>query len=320
MSSKETLIEEEILIGLYYGEDLTYKEIGDIFGVDAICIFKYIGKLEKYGYESLGDRRKVEIEPELLWGLYWGNGYTIKEIANIFNYYSGCLCKKFKKYNIPTRKNTDISLSKRLEKFELELLEQLYLGEELTKQEISTITRCSTKLINQLMEYYTIPERDVSDETRKRISESRKGAIVPQEVKNKISESYKNHKLNCSCIACKSSRGEYIHSLDCKCASCRNRRGELWGEDTPNWKGGINLINRGERHHLEPFIKLWRIGVYKRDYYTCQMCGKHGGKLHAHHIKSWKDFPELRFDLDNGITLCAECHRKTFKRKIDLMV
>ena len=54
--------------------------------------------------------------------------------------------------------------------------------------------------------------------------------------------------------------------------------------------------------------KKWRIAVIKRDNYTCQKCGKRGGILQAHHVKPYKDFPELRHSVDNGITLCLQCH------------
>ena len=60
---------------------------------------------------------------------------------------------------------------------------------------------------------------------------------------------------------------------------------------------------RGRQERL-----LWSKAVIARDDYTCQDCGKRGGKLHAHHIKRWSDFPELRFELSNGTTLCPPCH------------
>lgn len=58
----------------------------------------------------------------------------------------------------------------------------------------------------------------------------------------------------------------------------------------------------------------WRKNVFERDDYTCQMCGKKGGTLNAHHIKSFKKYPKLRLKLSNGVTLCDECHRKLHKK------
>ena len=80
----------------------------------------------------------------------------------------------------------------------------------------------------------------------------------------------------------------------------------LLGEKNPNWRGGISKKSHLDRTSLN--YKLWRKDVFVRDHYTCLVCGKRGGELNAHHIKSFKDFPELRFESDNGITLCIECH------------
>ena len=75
------------------------------------------------------------------------------------------------------------------------------------------------------------------------------------------------------------------------------------------WKGGVTPINNIIRKSVK--FKEWREAVFKRDDYTCQECLIRGGKLHPDHIKPFGLFPELRFELSNGRTLCADCHRKT---------
>ncbi len=86
------------------------------------------------------------------------------------------------------------------------------------------------------------------------------------------------------------------------------------GENCHLWKGGITPINRKIRQSLE--YKLWRESVFKRDNFTCIWCGARNGNgkkiiLNADHIKPFALFPELRFAIDNGRTLCVDCHRKT---------
>ena len=79
---------------------------------------------------------------------------------------------------------------------------------------------------------------------------------------------------------------------------------------------GLTSINERERKSKK--YKNWRNIIFKRDNYTCQKCGirnkKRLGKtiiLHADHIKSFAYFPELRFEVSNGRTLCERCHKET---------
>lgn len=54
----------------------------------------------------------------------------------------------------------------------------------------------------------------------------------------------------------------------------------------------------------------WGLDVKIRDEFKCKNCGSEKN-LHAHHIVKWNSDEKLRFDLDNGITLCCSCHAKT---------
>ena len=88
---------------------------------------------------------------------------------------------------------------------------------------------------------------------------------------------------------------------------------EILGKNHWNWKGGITPIHRALRNSFK--YEEWRKQVFERDLYTCQDCGQIGGYLHADHIKRFADYPELRFDVNNGQTLCIECH--DIKTKIE---
>ena len=61
--------------------------------------------------------------------------------------------------------------------------------------------------------------------------------------------------------------------------------------------------------------KLWRKTVFERDNYTCQSCGARGVKVNAHHRKEYAFFPELRYEPDNGVTLCVPCHKIVHMRR-----
>lgn len=84
------------------------------------------------------------------------------------------------------------------------------------------------------------------------------------------------------------------------------------------WRGGVSKVNRGiDKQFRETFeYKIWRESVFKRDNYTCIWCGTKSGNgkrvvLNADHIKPFILYPELRLSIDNGRTLCQNCHRTT---------
>lgn len=81
------------------------------------------------------------------------------------------------------------------------------------------------------------------------------------------------------------------------------------GERNNKWKGGITPINQQIRTSAE--YKQWRKHVFNRDDFTCQACGERGAGLHADHELPFALFPDLRFEILNGRTLCVPCHKLT---------
>lgn len=81
------------------------------------------------------------------------------------------------------------------------------------------------------------------------------------------------------------------------------------GEHSAFWRGGVSTENELARKSAE--YRAWRTAVFERDNFTCQNCSVRGGNLHADHIKPFAYYPELRFDISNGRTLCESCHLET---------
>jgi hypothetical protein len=90
----------------------------------------------------------------------------------------------------------------------------------------------------------------------------------------------------------------------------REGRPKSRGENNHNWRGGASLGTHGGWRY-----KKWKKEIYERDNYTCQACGKKD-KLETHHLRSWVKYPELRYELSNGTTLCEKCHRKADRKKV----
>ena len=94
------------------------------------------------------------------------------------------------------------------------------------------------------------------------------------------------------------------HTTSCGC------RHHLKGKESCHWRGGITPLDKVIRHS-DKYVE-WRDSIFERDNYICQCCGTRKN-LNAHHIESFATNIDLRFDINNGITLCEKCHMPQFE-------
>jgi hypothetical protein len=123
-----------------------------------------------------------------------------------------------------------------------------------------------------------------------------KGSNVSKTTKDKISKANKGR----------------VFSSEIKKRWSDQRVGQRIGSNNPAWKGGVTPERVKIRTSIE--YELWRKAVFARDMFTCQKTKISGGRLTAHHINNFAEFPELRFAIDNGITLREDVHKEFHKR------
>ena len=123
---------------------------------------------------------------------------------------------------------------------------------------------------------------------------------------------------------CKWCGEQYEHLPSVKRRFCSHKCHEAHQQadpaNNPVWKGGITPELNLARARM--IYKHWQKAVFERDNWECRQCGKHGGELHAHHLYSFREFPHLRYNINNGHTLCPECHMKlnSHDREIDYLL
>jgi hypothetical protein len=162
--------------------------------------------------------------------------------------------------------------------------------------------------------------RKLSEETKLKISEIAKQKGFGKWMKGK--KLTDEHKKNIGIASGKRKYGEKFkekmriitkgrflgkkQSLETRLKRSEATKGTRTGKSNPNWNGGITNETAKIRTSIEN--RLWRESVFARDNWTCQKTGIKGERLAAHHIKNFSLYPELRFAIDNGITLSKETH------------
>lgn len=164
-------------------------------------------------------------------------------------------------------------------KIEPELLESLYWGNQLGTVEIAELFNCEYKVIWRRMKEHNIPFRNNRENQKVRdfqYSEEQLKRIRTMAIGYKMSEKV---------------------------------RKQMSGKNHWNWKGGITKEHNKYRNLRE--WKEWRSLIFNRDTFTCQFCNQRGGNIEPHHIFPKSKYPKEIFDINNGITLCTDCHNLT---------
>jgi len=165
----------------------------------------------------------------------------------------------------------------------------------------------------------SLAHKNISDETRRKMSESHKGKQIGED-----NPFYgKQHTKNTKEKLRQSNKGKH-YSPSTEFTSELTK-----GKNNYNWKGGVTPIYYTIKTNKK--YSEWRNSIFKRDKFSCVICGKVGGNLEAHHIKRFSKIVQYHeitnmgeaskckelWDINNGVTLCKECHREIHSTKIN---
>ncbi len=172
--------------------------------------------------------------------------------------------------------------------------------------------------------------KEVSDTHKANLSKALTGRILSEEHRGKISKNKKGKKYD-KPFASKGRKLSAEHKQKIKEGLLRNpnlgklNKGRKISDETRRklseahkgekchfWKHGKSKELKKRYHDVE--YNIWRRHVFERDNYTCKICNLRGSYLNAHHIKLFSKFPDDRYVVSNGVTLCQSCHNELHKR------
>jgi len=205
--------------------------------------------------------------------------------------------------------------------FTKEQLEDLYINKKLNGPEICKMLQCDHRVLYRYLRKFGIPIRTVSaSKTKHKLS------------KEYLEDLYVKHKLTIKSISIITGASEGTICIMLKTYGIKTqRKGCLYPQPkgilSPNYKEPAlrksTIINQLRRCFK---YKEWRMQIYERDNYTCQICGDaRGGNLNADHIIPFSYIVEVEcknnfeiglnspilWDISNGRTLCETCHKNT---------
>jgi len=172
-------------------------------------------------------------------------------------------------------------------------LEEKYFRENLSLSKIAKLIPCSTRAIHRCFVRLEIPFKPKHITYGDIVYPDRTGEKNPHWQPNKA-----------KCLDCQ----EILkNSYAIRCHSCHSKY--YRGKNHHSWKPTDECVG-GEAMQARNSVeyKEWRLSVWVRDKTKCQICGIRKDPMVAHHLDGFNLFPEKRFDVDNGVTLCDFHH------------
>lgn len=289
----------------------------DIFpATDSFITFRSINS---FRLES-GNMEKIIIDTII--DYYVNKRLNSTEISNILGIKNTAILHQLKKNGIPRRDSNKYRMEKIYTKELIDVIVDYYVNKQLNSTEISNILGIKKAAILHQLNKNGIPRRDTNKqrigkkrkpftkEHCERMSISKKGKFTLAQARG-MRERRDFHGENNPFYGKK-------HTTDslAKIKNTKIMQGtwQQYGDKNPNWNGGLVPERDIFRRRIE--FKEWRRKVFERDHFTCQNCGVAGcrkHKLNAHHIRPAAKYLELRLEINNGITLCEDCHNEVEK-------
>jgi hypothetical protein len=201
------------------------------------------------------------------------------------------------------------------------VLSDLYLEKKMTVNAIALQLGVNPKTVRRNLDVHGIPVRSISEATLIRYQ------TKSNHPRFKHGKRTKEFKFYCKC-------GREMNRGSTVCWNCYSTSEQNWGKSNPNYKGNADIMMM-----IRGYLRnTWRLKVFERDGFTCKECGSRH-KIEAHHIVRLSDIVnshcngrpketvEERFglirelinleeinDINNGVTLCKECHKKKHRK------
>lgn len=207
----------------------------------------------------------------------------------------------------------EYNLSKQVGMNIKDFLYDKYVNELLTVRQLSLLLYENIKMTSSVLELlhrFNIPVRHGSEaikiqwinnnERRIKTSNLAKKNLTTNEVRRKIATLVKTQDYHEKASASKQGKNNPMFG---KCGSLH-----------PRYNPNLTNEERKKRRNTSA-DKVFRLSVFERDNFICQKCGcVKGGNLEAHHILNHWKYKDLRYDVNNGITLCKKCHKNFHKK------